>query len=82
MDLSPILPDHFQLSHHEVGETNILIGLVATQTVGRCPDCQMPAKKMHSFYRTGAPAANANRLTHLGESRVTSPSSAKVLLSQ
>ena len=51
MDLSPILPDHFQLMDHYVGETNIHIGLVATQTVGCCPDCQMPAHKVHSFYQ-------------------------------
>ena len=51
MDLSPILPDQFQLTQHHVGETNSHIGLVATQTVGRCPACQMPAYKVHSFYQ-------------------------------
>ena len=51
MDLSPILPDHFQLMVHYVGETNIHIGMVATQTVGCCPDCQMPTHKVHGFYR-------------------------------
>ena len=51
MDLSPILPDHFQLIHHRVGDTAIQIGLLATQTVERCPQCQMPANKVHSFYQ-------------------------------
>ncbi|GAA4408025.1 hypothetical protein GCM10023187_29340 [Nibrella viscosa] len=51
MDLSSILPEHFQLTDQYVGEIDIQIGLVATQTVGRCPDCQMPANKVHSFYQ-------------------------------
>ena len=51
MDLAPILPDHFQLTDHYVGETNIQIGLVSTQTVGCCPNCQMAAHKVHSFYQ-------------------------------
>ena len=51
MDLSPILPGHFQLTDHQVGETAIQIGLVATQTVGCCPACQMPTNKVHSFYQ-------------------------------
>lgn len=51
MDLSQLLPDHFQLIDHHVGETTIQIGLVAIQTVGYCPACQMPANKVHSFYQ-------------------------------
>ncbi len=51
MDLSQLLPDHFQLIEHHVSETAIQIGLVATQTVGHCPTCQMPANKVHSFYQ-------------------------------
>lgn len=49
--MSPILPDHFQLIEHCVGENAIQISLLATQTVGRCPDCQRPANKVHSFYQ-------------------------------
>ena len=51
MDLAPILTGHFQLTHHYVGETNLQIGLVSTQTGGCCPGCQMPAHKVYSFYQ-------------------------------
>lgn len=51
MDLSQLLPDHFQLIEHHVGETAIQIGLIATQTIGLCTACQMPANKVHSFYQ-------------------------------
>lgn len=51
MDLSQLLPDHFQLINHHVGPTAILISLVATQTTGCCPVCQMPSTKVHSFYQ-------------------------------
>jgi transposase len=50
MDLSQLLPDHFQLIDHHVGENAIPISLVATQTVGLYPACQMPTNKVHSFY--------------------------------
>ncbi|GAB4019213.1 ISL3 family transposase [Spirosoma migulaei] len=50
MDLSQLLPDHFQLIDHAIGETAIQISLIATQTVGRCPACQLPTNKVHSFY--------------------------------
>lgn len=51
MDLSLILPDQFQLTQHQVGQTEIQIDLVATQTNGRCPACQRTANKVHSFYQ-------------------------------
>lgn len=51
MDLSQLLPDHFQLIDHHVGENAIQISLIATQTVGRCPTCQIPSNKVHSFYQ-------------------------------
>ena len=51
MDLSQLLPDHFQLIDHTIGETAIQISLIATQTVGRCPACQLPTNKVHSFYQ-------------------------------
>ncbi|WP_460968376.1 hypothetical protein [Spirosoma migulaei] len=35
MDLSQLLPDHFQLIHRTIRETAIEISLIATQTVGR-----------------------------------------------
>lgn len=49
--MSQLLPDHFQLVDHHVDETAIQISLIATQTVGRCPVCQIPANKVHSFYQ-------------------------------
>lgn len=51
MDLSPILPDHFQLIEHHIGENAIQISLIATQTAGLCPACQMPTNRVHSFYQ-------------------------------
>lgn len=51
MDLSQLLPDHFQLIEHRVCETTIQISLIATQTVDLCPACQRPANKVHSFYQ-------------------------------
>ena len=51
MDLSQLLPDHFRLNEHQICETTIPISLIATQTVGRCPICQVPASKVHSFYQ-------------------------------
>ena len=51
MDLSQLLPDHFQLIDHHVGENTIQVSLIATQTIGRCPICQMPSNKVHSFYQ-------------------------------
>ncbi len=66
MDLSQLLPDHFQLIDHQVGQTAIQISLVATQTVGCCPACQMPATKVHSFYqRTLADLPIAGRAVSL-----------------
>lgn len=51
MDLFQLRPDHFQLIGHTIGETAIQISLIASQTAGRYPACQMPANKVHSFYR-------------------------------
>ena len=51
MDLSQLIPDHFQLINHTIGETAVHISLIATLTVGRCPACQLPTNKVHSFYQ-------------------------------
>ncbi len=44
--MSLILPDQFQLTQQQVGKTDIKIDLVAIQTNGRCPACQMTANKL------------------------------------
>lgn len=49
--LSTILPNHFQLIEHHIGENAIQICLIATQTVGLWPSCQMPINRVHSFYQ-------------------------------
>ncbi|WP_345244896.1 ISL3 family transposase [Nibrella saemangeumensis] len=51
MDLSLLLPDHFQFTDQHIGESTIQIGLIATQNVGCCPACQTPANQVHSFYQ-------------------------------
>jgi transposase len=51
MNFSQLLPDHFQLILHHIGENAIQISLLATKTVDCCPACHTPANKVHSFYQ-------------------------------
>lgn len=51
MDISPLFPPGFLLCGQQVSQEAVIIGLVATDTVGTCPLCQTLTSRVHSFYQ-------------------------------
>lgn len=51
MDLSPLLPSGFLFCGQQFTQDALIIGLLATDSVGTCPLCQTPTSRVHSFYQ-------------------------------
>ena len=51
MDLAPLLPPGLLFCNQQVTHDSLVIGMIATDTVGTCPLCQTPTNRVHSFYQ-------------------------------
>ena len=51
MDLSLLMPAGFTLCGHQLTPECLTIGLIATGSVGTCPQCHSASTRVHSFYQ-------------------------------